>query len=67
MKRRLKIVLLSLGVLGGYGWGLASLGCHRERAQHRRAAFEQHVADLCVQAASRAHNAPAQEPSGGAR
>lgn len=47
MQRRLLVVLLALGTLGGYAAGFASLNCHRDR----RAAFERHVADVCVEAA----------------
>jgi hypothetical protein len=48
MKRRLAIVLLTLGTIGGYAAGFASLKCHH---QARRQAFEQHVAKICVDAA----------------
>lgn len=48
MRRKIAIVLLSLGTLVGYGSGFASLACHR-RARQR--AFEQHVAQVCVNAA----------------
>ena len=48
MRRRLLIALLALGTVGGYGMGFASMRC---RAHSRRAAFEQHVAKLCVDAA----------------
>ena len=48
MKRKLIIVLLGLGTIGGYAAGFASLKCHH---QARRPAFEQHVAKICVDAA----------------
>jgi hypothetical protein len=48
MRRKISIVLLSLGALAGYASGFASLRC---RAEHRRASFERHVAALCVNAA----------------
>ncbi len=51
MKRRLAIVLLTLGTIGGYAAGFASLKCH---SQHRRQAFEDHVAQICVNAARQA-------------
>lgn len=51
MKRKLVMVVLALGTVGGYGWGLASMGCHRHHAQSRREAFERHVAKVCVEAA----------------
>jgi hypothetical protein len=42
------IALLALGAVGGYASGIAGLACrHRERA----AAFERHVAQVCVDAA----------------
>ena len=51
MKRKILIGLLALGTVGGYASGFA---CAKHRAQDRRGAFEQHVADLCVSAAKRA-------------
>ena len=56
MKRRLLIVLLTLGTIGGFGSGIASMRCH---GNARRAAFERHVANVCVDAARRAKAAPA--------
>jgi hypothetical protein len=56
MRRKISIVLLALGTLGGYASGFASLRC---RADHRRADFERHVAALCVDAARGADAAPA--------
>lgn len=55
MKRKLLIALFAFGTVAGFGSGFASLACHHERAHARRAAFERHVADICVQAANRAH------------
>jgi predicted transporter len=51
MKRRILIALLSFGTIAGFGSGFASLSC--KRAKHR-AAFERHVAELCVSAAKNA-------------
>ena len=51
MKRRLAIVLLTLGTIGGYASGFASLKCHSHK---RRQAFEDHVAQICVNAARQA-------------
>jgi len=56
MKRRLLIVLLTLGTIGGFGSGIASMRWH---GHARRAAFERHVAKVCVDAARRAKDAPA--------
>jgi hypothetical protein len=47
-RKRALIALLTLGTLGGYAAGFMSIGCH---AHERRAAYERHVADVCVQAA----------------
>jgi hypothetical protein len=47
-KKKIVVALLALGTIGGYAAGFASLRC---RGQHRRAAFERHVAQLCVDAA----------------
>lgn len=48
MKRRLLIMLLALGTVGGYGAGFAQMGCH---ARARRNGFERHVARICAEAA----------------
>lgn len=50
MKRRLLIALLTLGTVGGYAGGFASLRCHA-RANHDT--FERHVAAICADAARR--------------
>ena len=55
MKRRILIVLLTLGTIGGFGSGIATMRCH---GNARRAAFERHVAKVCVDAARRAKAAP---------
>jgi hypothetical protein len=47
MKRKLLIVLLSIGTVAGFASGIAH---HRWRTQH----FERHVADVCADAARRA-------------
>jgi hypothetical protein len=48
MRRRILMVLLALGTVGGYASGLAHMSaCHRGR----EAAFERHVADVCLKAA----------------
>ncbi|MBK9259763.1 MAG: hypothetical protein IPM54_07980 [Polyangiaceae bacterium] len=59
MKRRLLIVLLTLGTIGGYAAGFASLKCHH---QAKRRAFEHHVAKICVDAAKGAEAGTAQTP-----
>jgi len=56
MRRRIAIVLLTLGTIGGYGAGFASLRCH---SGQRRQAFEQHIAKVCVDAAKQAETPPA--------
>jgi hypothetical protein len=48
MKRKILIGVLALGTLAGYGMGFKSMRC---RAEHRRDAFERHVASVCVDAA----------------
>jgi hypothetical protein len=48
MKRRILVVLLALGTVGGFASGLASMAkCHSSQ----RAAFERHVAKVCTEAA----------------
>lgn len=55
MKRRFLIALLTFGTFAGFGSGFASMGWHHHRFhQARQAAFENHVADVCVEAARRA-------------
>lgn len=56
MKRKLLIALLSFGTVAGFGSGIASMVCWHSHAHGRRAAFERHVADLCVEAALRARD-----------
>jgi hypothetical protein len=58
MRRNVKILVLGLGVVLGYGSGFAGLCAHR----HRREAFEQHVARVCVEAARNPNAAPAPAP-----
>lgn len=48
MRRKLLIGLLALGTVGGFASGFASLRHCREA---RRQSFEQHVAQVCVDAA----------------
>ena len=56
MRRKALIVLLALGTVGGYASGFASMRwCH----QQRRASFEQHVAQVCVDAARQSDAAAA--------
>ena len=50
MRRDLRIVLLSAGVVLGFGSGFNAL---RMRHSERRLAWERHVAGLCVEAARR--------------
>jgi hypothetical protein len=62
MRRKILITLLALGTVGGYGAGFASLACHASSARHRRADFERHVAQVCVDAARRADPPPRRRP-----
>jgi hypothetical protein len=47
MRRSVKITLLALGTVLGYGFAFHSMRYHHGR----REAFERHVADVCVRAA----------------
>lgn len=58
MRRNVKILVLGLGVVLGYGSGFAGLCAHR----HRREAFERHVARVCVEAARNPNTAPGSAP-----
>lgn len=55
--RRFLIALFALGTFGGYGSAIATTSCH---ARARRAAWEQHVAHLCADAA-KDRGAPARD------
>lgn len=57
MRRKFKIVLLTIGMIGGFASGVASMRC---RGEWRRESFEQRVARVCVDAA-RAAESPAQK------
>ncbi len=48
MKRRILMAILAAGAIGGFASEFHG-ACHRHH--DRRAAFERHVADVCVQAA----------------
>jgi hypothetical protein len=65
MRRKIMIVLLSLGTIGGFASGAASM---RWRGECRRQAFEQRVARVCVDAARAAEaDAKAAEATQAAR
>ncbi len=54
MKRRILMVLLAVGAVGGYAEGFAHMHtCHHDR----RSAFERHVAEVCIDAANHAKSA----------
>ncbi|MEZ4395017.1 MAG: hypothetical protein R3A48_28400 [Polyangiales bacterium] len=57
MRYRLRIALLAFGTVAGFASGFASLACHHHRAE-RRAAFERHVARVCIDAADHARRGP---------
>ena len=56
MRRRILIAVLALGTLLGFGAGFASLrhGACAYRGGYGRGGYEQHVAELCADAALRA-------------
>jgi len=61
MKRKLLIALFAFGTVAGFGSGIASMACWHGRAHARRAAFERHVAEVCLEAArsdDRAYDRP---------
>ena len=60
MKRKLLIGLFAFGTVAGYG---STFACFKHRHEHRRAHFERHVAQVCVEAAREADRAePAPPP-----
>ena len=58
MRRRFLIALFAVGTIAGYGSAIAGWACH---GQHRRAAFERHVAKICADAARNPAAAPADD------
>ena len=69
IKRAFLITFFSLGTIGGFASGFAHLGAHCASHHQRRAAFEDHVADVCTRAAHRADGTrpeapPQQDPYG---
>jgi hypothetical protein len=60
--RRILMGVLAFGAVAGYASGFASLGWHASHChQQRRAAFEEHVAEVCTRAAERVHDERAEE------
>jgi len=55
MKRKLIMVALALGTVGGFGSGIASMACH---SRHRRAHFKSYVTDVCTDAVRKAQKPP---------
>jgi len=53
MRRPILAIVLALGAIAGFGTGVASVIHHH---REHRAAFEQHIADVCVEAAQRAEH-----------
>jgi|GEM_PF-1364273 len=58
MRRNVKILVLGLGVLLGYGSAFAGMCAHRQS----RESLERHVARVCVEAARNPNAAPAPAP-----
>lgn len=66
IRRKLLIGLLTVGTVGGYAAGFASLGWHaRGCAAQRRQRFEDRVAETCVRAARRVLEAERAAGAGG--
>lgn len=62
MKRGFLMVLLSLGAIGGFTHGFASLAhCGSGGCSSHRDQFEEHIADVCTRAAQRQFDAQAAE------
>lgn len=56
MKRLFLIFVFSLGTVGGFSHGFLSLGHCASAHRDRRAAFEDHVAEVCTRAANRVND-----------
>jgi hypothetical protein len=75
MKRKALMVALALGTIGGFTWGVASLGCHAHRHQARwHSHLRQQVTEICTEAVrqarqeeGRAGRSPSPEPVGPTR
>ena len=52
MKKSMLLALLAVGMVAGYASGFAHLNACGDA---RRAAFERHVAEVCLSAAKEAH------------
>lgn len=57
--RFLRIPVLAIGAVLGYGFAFHSMHHHRDR----RESWERHVADVCVDAARHAQPSPKIEPN----
>lgn len=65
MKRVFMIALLSVGAVGGFAHGFASLAfCAARHHESRRAYFEDHVADVCTRSAERVFDERGADPRG---
>jgi hypothetical protein len=54
IKRGFLIALFSFGTVAGFAHGFGSMAmCWHHHAEHRRAAFEHRVADVCTRSAER--------------
>ena len=53
IQRAFLVVLFSVGTVGGFAHGFASLGRCAARHEAQREAFEQHVAEVCTRSAER--------------
>jgi hypothetical protein len=58
MRRTIRIILLSAGAALGYGFGFRAMHDHRDHRQR----FEQHIADVCVDAYRRQQQPGAAAP-----
>ncbi len=58
MKRKIAVLFLGLGAIGGFACGFHSLRLGPESRSSRRDAFERHVATICTEAALAAKQHP---------
>ncbi|MEO0325362.1 MAG: hypothetical protein AAF447_20565 [Myxococcota bacterium] len=65
-KDKILVAFFGLTALAGFGSGVHHLAHHARHHHHRRAAFERHVADVCVEAARRADGEATISRRGGA-
>ncbi len=62
MKRKVLMVALALGTIGGFTWGVASLSCRAHRSKARwHNHYKQQVTEICADAMRQAQTTHAKD------